>query len=117
MADRWIYMVFSNPAPGKDAEFNRWYDEVHVPEVLAVDGMVSAQRLALFETESGRASGDLSPTNHRYGLLYELDRHPDEVMAEVQARVADGRIRMDDCLDLGSVEMTWWTPHGDKQLG
>jgi hypothetical protein len=35
----------------------------------------------------------------------------------VQARVADGRIRMDDCLDLGSVEMTWWTPHGDKQLG
>ena len=47
MADRTIQIVFSNPFEGKDDEFNEWYDNVHLPEVLALPGVISAQRYDL----------------------------------------------------------------------
>ena len=37
MADSTIQIVFSNPFEGKDDEFNEWYDNVHLPEVLDGD--------------------------------------------------------------------------------
>jgi hypothetical protein len=38
-------VVLSNARPGTDAEFNRWYDEVHVPDILSkIGGFVSAHR-------------------------------------------------------------------------
>ncbi|MGD1257001.1 hypothetical protein ACKUT9_22505 [Mycobacterium seoulense] len=35
------FVVLSNPIEGKDDAFNKWYDEVHVPEVLDVPGVVA----------------------------------------------------------------------------
>jgi hypothetical protein len=29
-----VLMVLTNSAEGQDAEFNAWYDEIHLPEVL-----------------------------------------------------------------------------------
>jgi len=46
MTDKFVQVVFSNPVEGKEDEFNEWYDNVHVPELLAVPGMVSATRYA-----------------------------------------------------------------------
>ena len=41
-----ILYVESRPAsPEQAADFHRWYDEVHIPEILALDGFVSARRL------------------------------------------------------------------------
>ena len=37
--------------PGKDAEFNRWYNDVHIPEVLKVPGMISATRYENMEPD------------------------------------------------------------------
>lgn len=37
-------LVFNAAKPGQDAEFNRWYDEEHLPDVVAVPGFVSGQR-------------------------------------------------------------------------
>lgn len=42
-----LFVVFSNCEEGRDDEFNRWYDEQHLGEVLGVDGFVSAQRFRL----------------------------------------------------------------------
>jgi len=40
-----ILLVESHPsAPERDTEFNEWYETVHMPEVLALDGFVSARR-------------------------------------------------------------------------
>lgn len=40
-----ILLVESHPSsPERDAEFNEWYETVHMPEVLALDGFVSARR-------------------------------------------------------------------------
>ncbi len=109
MADRTLYMVFSNPVDGRDDEFNAWYDTVHVHDVLAVPGMVSAQRYDLRDTEMSRLAGG-GP--HRYCVVYEMDGDPDVVMAEVRARVASGEMVMHDALDLQSVRMSFWSPRG-----
>ena len=52
MADHHM-LVFTNPLPGREAEFNKWYDEVHLPEVLQVKGFVAARRYVV--------SGDSPP--------------------------------------------------------
>ena len=47
--------------PADDEEFNRWYDEEHVPEKLHEPGYISARRF--------RAHGEDS----KYMILYELE--------------------------------------------
>lgn len=44
-------LVFADPADGKDAEFNSWYDAHHAPEVLKVAGFTSGQRLVLADVQ------------------------------------------------------------------
>ena len=40
-----VMVAFTSPAPGVDEdEFNRWYDEEHIPEKRATPGFRSARR-------------------------------------------------------------------------
>lgn len=56
-----VLSVFTNTPPGASEEgFNRWYDEEHLPERVAVPGVSWAARYEF-------ASGD-----YRYGALYAL---------------------------------------------
>jgi hypothetical protein len=59
-------------------EYHRWHDEVHLPEMLAVDGFVSARR---FDTD-----GDSFIT------LYEIDTDVQTAQANLRAAVAEGRM-------------------------
>lgn len=113
MAERTTYLVFSNPAAGKDDEFNRWYDEVHLPEVLATPGMRSAQRFKLVETEITHHS-ELPRPAHGYLLVYEMDGDVDAVMAKIQEAALGGTMHMSDALDLETVAMSFWRPVGEK---
>jgi hypothetical protein len=40
--DRDLYLVFSNPVEGREDEYNAWYDEVHLPDVQRIPGVVGA---------------------------------------------------------------------------
>ena len=51
-----------NPAPEAEGEFNKWYDEEHIPALAAVPGVVCARRF--------RAA---STTLQRYVALYHLE--------------------------------------------
>lgn len=76
-----LLVVFTNAAEGRDDEFNRWYDEVHLGDVLSVEGFVAAQRFEL----TGMA-GSSSP--HRYLALYEIET--DDIDAVVERLGASG---------------------------
>jgi hypothetical protein len=44
-----ILYVESRPAsPEEAADYHKWYDETHVPEILAIEGFVSARRFQPF---------------------------------------------------------------------
>jgi hypothetical protein len=41
---RGLFMVFTDIPPEYEEEFNRWYDEEHIPERLAIPGILDAAR-------------------------------------------------------------------------
>lgn len=112
MSDKTVYMVFSNAADGKDKEFNEWYDSVHVPDILATPGLLSAQRFSFTETEMSRALG--TEPRHQYLAVYEMEGDPDVVMGKIRDAVEAGEMVMSDLLALDTVAMSFWKPMGPR---
>ncbi|HTE86961.1 MAG TPA: hypothetical protein VK821_19785 [Dehalococcoidia bacterium] len=46
-----IYITATDPDPDWEAEFNRWYDEEHIPNLRSVPGYFSARRYVAVEGE------------------------------------------------------------------
>jgi len=77
---RYVHLVFSDPpADVSAADYDTWYDE-HVREILAVDGWVSVTRYRI----DGVVAADTSGA-YRYLACYELDRPPEEAVANLAA--------------------------------
>jgi hypothetical protein len=92
-------IVLTTPGKGREDEYNEWYQNTHLPEVVAQKGFKSAQRfrvnkamspghswpyLAVYEIETddidkifGQAGGKVSPTPpglmdpNQYVVIYE----------------------------------------------
>lgn len=62
-----ILLVYSDANAGDDDAYNEWYDNVHLPEVLAVPGFVAARRYAAEPSVHGEL-----PAN-RYLAIYEIE--------------------------------------------
>lgn len=91
------FVVFTNPAEGRDAEFNRWYDEVHLGEVLQVPGFIGAKRYRV------RPTGDAAP-RHGYVAIYAMRTDdPAATLGELMRRAEAGELRMSDAM-AGDVE-------------
>lgn len=88
------FVVFSNPTEGRESEYNRWYDEVHLGEVLEVPGFIAASRLRL---EVG--PGDDAP-EFAYLAIYEMETDdPGAVLRDLKERAGEGRLDMSDALE------------------
>jgi hypothetical protein len=85
-----LFLAFSNPAdPNKEDEFNEWYDQHHIPQLLEhVPGFISAQRFRL----------DSAQLPHRYLAIYEVQGEPDAVMKDLRERGADGSVEISPLL-------------------
>ncbi len=98
-----VFLPFTDPAsPADDSEFNRWYDEVHLPEVLDVPGFAAASRWV----SSGIAMLDTPwVVTQRHLAVYELSDGSveafDAAMTELRRRIREGD-RMDISPALGA---------------
>jgi len=89
-----VWLVFTNATPGDDSEFNRWYDEIHIPDLLKVPGVISARRAEITEVQMDRQGDDLLITTaagigakFKYLARYYLDMDSvDAFLREVQRR-------------------------------
>lgn len=101
-----VFLPFTDPAlPDVEDEFNRWYQDTHLPEVLAVPGFVAASRWV----ETGiNMLGLPWVSPHRYLAVYELASQKqsdfEATMAELRRRIAEGD-RMEISSALGSAKM------------
>lgn len=43
----YVMVVMTNPVEGRDGDYNDWYDNRHLEDVLRIPGIVSAQRFHL----------------------------------------------------------------------
>lgn len=112
-----LLLVLTNAVDGREAELDRWYDDTHVPDVLAVPGVMSAQRYRIADVAQPEVEGIEAPAPpaHRFLAVYELDRDPNEVMADFVTRVTDGSMHLHEALDMGTVGLSVWEPHGERR--
>lgn len=111
MTQRSLYLVFSNPAEGREDDFDKWYDDVHIPEVLTLPGFKSAQRIT---QQTGDQPSPVAP-KQRYGVIYEVDGDPAEIAANLNEAMANGTLHMTDAVDPRSFQMAFWAP-GEKAV-
>jgi hypothetical protein len=62
--ERWVNLVENNADPARIAQFNDWYDNLHLPDALASPGFVRARRYERQEFRDGRA---------QFLAIYEID--------------------------------------------
>ena len=106
---KYTFVVLTNPTPGNDTEYNRWYNEQHIPDVLNVPGFVAAQRFKLADSETG----DKHP--HRYLALYEIETNDlAATLKELQSRAGTADMVMSDAIDLKGVGAHMFTPVAEK---
>lgn len=83
MAKGIIYVESFPSSPDRDEEYNTWYNEVHLKELVALDGIVSARRLrpvdgdgpyvALYEVEADDLPSVLQNMLDNAGQLHMSD--------------------------------------------
>lgn len=87
-----LLVVMSDATDGRDDEFNDWYDNTHLGEVLRLEGVHAAQRFAL--------TPGTDPPLRRYLALYEVEADDlQDVMDRLGKATAAGEIYMSDTLD------------------
>jgi hypothetical protein len=106
MSDRHLVLVFSNPVDGKEDEFNAWYDDVHVPEVLRTEGYLGVTRYKLSARQANM--GRLESTDgvdvealprlpsQLYLAVWEMEGELKEVFTRFKDRFIGGEIQMKD---------------------
>jgi hypothetical protein len=90
---KYVMVVQSKAVEGRDADYNEWYDTVHLADILDLPGVQSGRRFDL-------ASSMIGPPGQPYLALYEIETDDiDGVAAEMGKRAMDGTIRQSDSLD------------------
>lgn len=84
-----VLLVLSDPESStRESEYNDWYDNRHIPEVLTLPGYISATRFRSFP--------ELTGIKQRYLALYELDvrdiAHLQQISDDHLQRIVDGRL-------------------------
>lgn len=103
-----LYIVRTNAVRGREAEFDRWYDTVHLPEVLALPGFLSAQRYRL------SAQQVLPDQQHGWLAVYEIDSS--DIAGTLDRLRGATHLQMSDALDLASIDAAVFEAHGAQQF-
>jgi hypothetical protein len=107
-----LLVVFSNAVEGQDEEFNRWYTEVHVPDVIKLGGATVGRRYR----SAGVALMPGIPQPGGYAAIYEVESDTIEqieaVAATLQGSLSTGEADISPTMDLPSVQAAWLLPVG-----
>src|SRR5262249_41638932 len=96
---RYKLLVLTNAVPGRDDEFNRWYNEQHIPDALDVPGFAAAQRFALAPEQMPGAA----PGRWRYLAIYDIESDSlKATMTESMSRAGTARMPQSDAADHSS---------------
>ena len=93
--NKYIMAVYSNAVAGRDDDYNKWYNDIHLGEVLQLPGFVAAQRFAVTgEPVSGKAPA------HNYLAIYEMEANdPQACLDTLSKAVASGKLNVSDAIE------------------
>ena len=100
---RYQFVVHSNPAQGREDEFNEWYWNNHYRDILAIPGVVSGRRFT-----PAAAQFDNAPRQFQYLAIYELDvDDPQVFIDEMMKRAASGSMSRSTSVASGASVVIW----------
>jgi hypothetical protein len=109
---KYTFVVLTNPVPGKEAEYNEWYNKQHIPDVLNIPGMVCAQRFRIAEDQPA-----VDQKTHKYLALYEIETSDlPGVFKELAARRGSADMVMSESIDLKNANACVFTPVADRVM-
>lgn len=92
----YILVVYSNPVEGKEEEYNDWYNNQHLSDVLAQPDYIQARRYKLTDLKLDEA---MPNPHHQYVAFYHLlTNDPDAALKGMVARVEAGTIGLSDAM-------------------
>lgn len=110
-----ILVVVSNPTPGQEKEYNRWYTEQHLDDLLRMPGFVAAQRFKLAFDSAKSLPGP-------YLTIYEMETDelksddPKAAFAALTKAVEAGQMPVSPALDLVNIVASIFTPITERKV-
>ncbi len=99
---KYVMVVQSKAAEGRNDDYNAWYDDIHLGEICALPGVLSGRR---FEFDSALVGAPGQP----HLSIYEIETDDiDAFAAEMGKRSMDGTIRQTDTLDFSSTALWFY---------
>ena len=100
---RFSFVVYSNPVEGREQEYNDWYSNQHLKDLLAIPGVTAARRFKL----SGTQIHDAAQT-YQYLAIYDIEA--DDVSSfikEMMLRTASGEIARSPAMSSDLLPLFW----------
>ena len=95
---RYKFIVHTMPVAGKEKEYNDWYDNQHLPDLLKIPGIVAAQRYRHDDPREG-----MPAPAAKYLAIYEIDSDDiASVFKEIAARRNTPLMPLSDAMDAGA---------------
>lgn len=101
---RYTFMVLASPKDGHEADWNAWHEERHVKDVLAIDGVLNAQRL-----RSAAVQQEGSGNKWKFATIYEIEADdPQTVFDAIAERIGTDRMPMTSHSDPSKTVSQLW---------
>lgn len=101
---RYLLEISSRAVPGREADYDRWYEDTHVGEVLALPGFVACER---FERLAADGQGIVE-----HVALYEVETADPHALLQSLFAAAPG-MRLTDAMDTTSPRFDILRPVGN----
>ena len=106
-------IVYTEPVAGREDEYNKWYNEAHLKEVLEVEGFVAAQRFELADAQLAGPDDGAKPG--RFLAIYEIEA-PNLQAALDNLMASSGKMNMSDALDQGAAGAVAYSAICDRMV-
>ncbi len=84
---RYKFLVLTKPADGQEKEYNDWYQNIHLKDIVSIPGFKSAQRFRLRQTVMPGATLPV------YLAIYDLETDDiDGALKEMMTRSESGQM-------------------------
>ena len=101
-------VALTGPVKGKEAEYHKWYEEVHIPEVLAFPGVKSVQRYKQVTTLMGE---DANP----WLAIFDVELNDSKTLLDAMKKAGEqGTSTETDAVDMKTVQVALFEEVGEK---
>ena len=89
---RYTWIVMTNCTEGKEAEYEQWYDDVHVHDLMRIPGITAVQRGEMAPEQQAMVEGEMVLVDevknpYRYVAFYTFETEdPQSILEEVARR-------------------------------